>query len=761
MFIIDIDGQHAFYQGDEDATAHGIKIDLQVGDAGQLTMTIPRTNPVWGKVTTRKSIVRAMRDGTEVFCGEVRKLGRNIYGDTEVTAYGEMAWLEDSIQPQAEFHNMSPRALLAAMVKVHNAQCPEHTFTVGTVTVTDSNDSLYRYTNRETTLAAIREKLVDRLGGYLRVRKANGIRYLDYLTIDTYGSTSTQEVRFGENIVDYSDGMTVDDVCSAVVPLGARLENSPDNSQIGNLEQRLTVKSVNGGRDYVINEDLVSRFGNVRSVKVWDDVTVAANLLAKAKSWLKSDQYEKLHITVRAIDLSLTSKAFGELVLGDKVRVVCPHLGLDKYFPIMRRTYEPDDPSNEVLELGSDVKVSYIAARAKAQREAAAAASDEQHHQSSWLQESIENVTAMLTGSRGGYKLTDYDSQGRWLADYYLDAPTKEQAKYVHKVTVDGDGYSTHGVKGPYETAIMADGTILGKFIKAHSVTTEQIAVDYTTSWQNADSKVLTTARTEFKAADAQITARVSAVEIDAKGIRTDLSAEIKVRADQISQTVKRGQISSTIEQTAETIYIKSNKFGWSSSNSSLTTDGTLTAKNATLTNCTVTGIMTTTGSGAWAKYATRVSGGFVNFIYGSTITARIKTYKGTDGNGLIMEAGTFNGDVLRTGKSFWISSEGITYRQYSNGQAGRGRFYLGDGSLTAEATSGILLQEYVVWDGAVKHPGLGVNPDGSCCLGELSGAHFGIMDKGKQVSIESNGNIYLRTGSGGKVYLNGTPLDL
>ena len=35
---------------------------------------------------------------------------------------------------------------------------------LGKVTITDANDSLYRYTNFENTLKAIREKLVEKLG---------------------------------------------------------------------------------------------------------------------------------------------------------------------------------------------------------------------------------------------------------------------------------------------------------------------------------------------------------------------------------------------------------------------------------------------------------------------------------------------------------------------------------------------------------------------------------------------------------------------
>ena len=208
------------------------------------------------------------------------------------------------------------------------------------------------------------------------------------------------------------------------------------------------------------------------------------------------------------------------------------------------------------------------------------------------MADSVANVNAMLTGARGGYKKTVYDDEGRWLADYIMDSMDEDTAQVVKMTTVDGTAYSTNGIDGPYETAIMANGTILGKFIEAHSVTAEKISQDYTKSWEDADTKTLNTARTEFKAADAEISARVNQVEIDANSVKTDLAAEIKVRADQIAQTVKRGQINSTIKQTAETIYIESNKFGWKATNSSMTTNGTLTTRNMIAENITATGTL-------------------------------------------------------------------------------------------------------------------------------------------------------------------------
>lgn len=583
--------EHLYYQGDPDYVAYDIECTLQIGDSGSVRLSVPRSNPGYARIATRRTLIDFRCDGKSMGVFEVREVSRDIYGTAEVYAVGELAWLFDSVQPQAEYHDLTSRQFLSRLLSVHNGQCPEHAFQAGIVDVADSNDSLYRFTNREQTLDAIRDKLVDRLGGNLRVRHVGAVRYLDYVQDATYGTEAEQTIRFGENLLDYADNFDVSDICTEVVPLGSRLENSAgDNSTIGNLEKRTTIESVNGGSDHISSDRLVARFGHIRTTHTWDDVAVPSNLLAKARTWLTTEQYERMHVTVRAIDLSMTDAQFGALRMGDYAYVVCEPFDLKARFMIRKRTYNPDDPSKDAIELGDTTRAGYVASQTRASSAATRYAGESERTQAKWLTNAIENVTAMMTGARGGYKLTEYDDEGRWLADYIMDSMDRETARVVRKVTLDGTAYSTRGVDGPYETAIMANGMILGKYIVAHSVTAEQIAQSYTKQWEDADTETLNTARTEFKAGDERISARVTQVQEQANGLREELSAEISIRANQISQTVRIGSIGSAINQSAERITITANKFGWQSTYSSMTTTGVLTAQQAVLNSATVRG---------------------------------------------------------------------------------------------------------------------------------------------------------------------------
>lgn len=588
------------YPADDECVAWNKKLKLSLNSAGTLELTYAKTHPAFGRIVARRTLIEVLIDKESLFIGEVREITHDTSYNESLYAVGALAWLENSIQGQEQFKRISVRQFLGRLLSDHNAQCPEHPFRLGIVDIPEpdpDDETLLRYTNYGTTWATIKDRLIDRFDDTaIRLRRDGSAYYIDFVTVQTYGNECEQDVRFGENLLDYSDSLTTDDICSSVVPLGATITDEQGNpSHLGNIiEKRVTIESVNGGRNYLENAELVSRFGHVRTTRSWSGVKTPAALKRKALAWINDGQWERLSLKIRIADLTLAGEATDAFRMGDRVYVVSEPYGLRKAFPIRSRTYDLDNPAQDEMRLGADIEGSFVSASVVSAAQTELASADSQYVMGDMLSNAIQNVTAMMTGSRGGYKYSDYDSQGRWLADYIMDSMDKATAKVVKKVTVDGTAYSRTGINGPYDTAIMANGTILGKYIAAHSINAEQISQAYTSMWESADTRTLNTARSEFRAGDREISAKVTQVEQKANGIRTDLAAEIKVRADQISSTVKKGEIGSAINQSAEKIYIESNKFGWDSSNSSLTTDGVLSAKNAVLENAKISGSVIT-----------------------------------------------------------------------------------------------------------------------------------------------------------------------
>ena len=124
------------------------------------------------------------------------------------------------------------------------------------------------------------------------------------------------------------------------------------------------------------------------------------------------------------------------------------------------------DPSQDKLQLGNTMKLSYTEQN-KGNLSAVNQQLESTRQTTAWLQSAIDNATAMMTGSKGGYKVSEYDEDGRWLRDLYMNAPNKEDATLVMQINMNGIGFSRDGFDGPYKNAWTIDGVLLGEFLKA------------------------------------------------------------------------------------------------------------------------------------------------------------------------------------------------------------------------------------------------------------------------------------------------------
>ena len=95
-------------------------------------------------------------------------------------------------------------------------------------------------------MEALKTKLYgSSLGGYLRIRYEDDGKYIDYLS--DFVRESGQKIEFGENLLDYSQEVSALDIATAILPLGAK------NEETGN---RLTIETVNGGKKMCIRDSI-------------------------------------------------------------------------------------------------------------------------------------------------------------------------------------------------------------------------------------------------------------------------------------------------------------------------------------------------------------------------------------------------------------------------------------------------------------------------------------------------------------------------
>lgn len=427
IYEIYLDDELLYFPNDENYSVMNAVFETALNECGAFECDVPVSNPRYDDFALRKSMIQITKDGVEVFYGEVREIKQNQNFTKHIYAVGELAFLFDSIQPQARYQT-TPLNMLTSILANHNSQVEARKqFTIGNVLVSDPNNYVYHYTNREDTLTAIREKLCDTLDGYLRIRKSGGVRYLDLVPLSSYGKYCTQEIAFGENLLDYSGNYTAEDIATCVIPLGARFDDEHRTSAaIEGLDEYLTIKGtttdsyhVNKNDDFIYIQSAVNTFGWVRVVKKFDDITVAENLKTAAEDWLTSAQYSKLELELNAIDLSLLDHNIDSFEVGDTIHAWAEPYNMDTTFPVRKKTTYINDLSKNYIVLGNtETSRSYT----KQASEAVTKVKEEIPQTFSVMQEAKLKALAMLLDeSTGGHVVFEYHIDNDGNPDY-IDA---------------------------------------------------------------------------------------------------------------------------------------------------------------------------------------------------------------------------------------------------------------------------------------------------------------------------------------------------
>lgn len=333
---------------------HAAKVDLELNKTGAFNFTIYSNHPYYNFINKMKSIITVYQDDFLIFRGRPLNVEYGFRNEKVVSCEGELAFMLDSIVRPYTFSG-SITEYLTMLINSHNEQVEEkHRFTLGNVTVTDPNDTITRSDEEaRSTWAIIEDKLIKNLGGYIFVRHEAGINYIDYLSDFTL--LSSQKVQFGKNLLSFKRAVKGENIKTALIPYGSKLTDDEGN-EIG---QRLTITEVNDGKDYIYDEDAVAEYGYIFATETWDDVTLASNLLTKAKARLATLINPTNNIDLTAADLAAYDKKFTSFHLGTYVTVESESHGIDQNFLVQKISIILLNPSSNSLVLGSSVDESF------------------------------------------------------------------------------------------------------------------------------------------------------------------------------------------------------------------------------------------------------------------------------------------------------------------------------------------------------------------------------------------------------------------
>lgn len=212
----------------------------EVSCAGSFECTIPTTHFFYNNIKRFNTKIFVYRNDEEFpyWDGRVFDESTDIYNNRNVYCEGALSYFNDTHQPQREYKAMTCHQVLEAIISIHNSKVDAiRQFGVGIAPVVFNPDE-YFYTQYESSLDAI-NKLAEEFDCEIRVRwgvdqiTGNPVRYIDF--IKEFTDVSTQQIIFGENLLDFTRSYDMSNLVTVLLPLGKmEASDSTRNRNLGN-----------------------------------------------------------------------------------------------------------------------------------------------------------------------------------------------------------------------------------------------------------------------------------------------------------------------------------------------------------------------------------------------------------------------------------------------------------------------------------------------------------------------------------------------
>lgn len=359
MFYIYANGKSIYQPMDNTLSLFSPKLTLEMGKAGSLQFQIPPSNKYYNALPQLTTTITVEMDDIEIFRGRVLTNNRNFNNVRTIYCEGDLAYLVDSVQ-KSEKYDGKAHALFRKIIAAHNARVEaSKRFTVGNITVenrdvllTGKSDDIQdaetgKFDYKQIAINSIADEwqntfdfietcLIDYTGGYLRTRRQNGVTYVDLLA--DYGTTATQDIEFGKNLLDLTEEVSAEDVFTVLIPLG---------------DENLTIESVNNGSDELVDAAAVARYGRIVKTHVFDSVNDPNTLLENGQRFLASNVNVPVTITVKAVDMHLVDPNASPIFVGDKVHVTSVPHGMLDTLTCTKIEYDMENPANNTYTFGN------------------------------------------------------------------------------------------------------------------------------------------------------------------------------------------------------------------------------------------------------------------------------------------------------------------------------------------------------------------------------------------------------------------------
>lgn len=339
MYTIYADDALLYSPGDEELSVLSPMLETQCNAAGTLTFVLLPEHPMYSALHKMRTRIDVRQDDEIIWRGRVLETETDFYHQKTVTCEGELTYLVDSVlhpYKLADYDGTAAGLFRLYLTRHNEAVSEAQQFQIGNVDI--ETLSSVENTGYGNTWDEISDNLIDIHGGFLRIRHEGGVRYLDWTKES--GTSCGQVIRFGENLLDLSEYVSASEVVTCLIPYA------------GQSDSKITIASVNGGKDYIEDAAGIALYGRIWGVTEFDTKD-ATKLLEMAKENLQKRLKETITITISAVDLHLLDVNAESFHVGDKVRVVSTPHGIDTEYTCTAISLDLVNPDQSEYTFGT------------------------------------------------------------------------------------------------------------------------------------------------------------------------------------------------------------------------------------------------------------------------------------------------------------------------------------------------------------------------------------------------------------------------
>ncbi len=339
---------------------HG-EIKQAVNSIHELEFAIPLDHTMYQKMVQFKSIIEVvnLRDNEIEFVGRVLTMTNEMSTNgfvQKVVCEDFLSYLHDSAQWFQKLPNRGAEDYFKIIFESANVQIEEFKrITPRNITVHSRSDRPFRYIGYDSSWDTVRERIINNIGGYLALREFNTRLYVDWTT--DIGVTKESPIKLGQNIKSASREVDFDGLATIIVPIGADLQSqnqgqeedqSPDVTRA-----QLDIRSVNDGKMYLADEELIDEFGFIRKSVIWTEIDNPSILLARGKQYLRNQKIALAKWTISAVERYLIDSRYSKFKIGNKHKIINAPLSGIETLQILEKKIDILNPQSVDLTIGS------------------------------------------------------------------------------------------------------------------------------------------------------------------------------------------------------------------------------------------------------------------------------------------------------------------------------------------------------------------------------------------------------------------------